>query len=357
MMDSEKRRDTLNRRDFMKTGAAAAAVTGAAVAGAASAQSDDSLIHRNERSDRMTYRKLGKTNFMCSRLVFGGGGALIAGRAVRLLERTYEAGINYYDLGTDVYYKGAERSFAPFFKKYRDDIWVTSKAMVRSDIRFRGSDKPTSVSEASLYAKYWLDRLDDSLTDLGADYVDAYCLMGVDNPEIVKSEELGNAFLKAKDAGKVGHFGISTHTNAEACLEAAVETGWYSLAQIAITPAGWFDLGSLKPMDTEGGIKDLAPVLARARDAGVGLIAMKAALAMAAAPYTGSTRRDEDSPRLGIFDKYYDADFLRADLSPFQRSYAYVLAHGVDAVNSDMQNFKHFEQNIIAAQTSHTYFA
>ena len=143
----------------------------------------------------------------------------------------------------------------------------------------------------------------------------------------------------------------------QACLEAAVETGWYSLAQIAITPAGWFDLGSRKPLDTEGGIKDLARVLSKARDAGVGLIAMKAALAMAASPYTGSTKRDEDSPRLGVFDKYYADNFLKADLSPFQRSYAYVLAHGVDAVNSDMQNFKHFEQNIIAAQTSHTYFA
>lgn len=354
-MSTSKRNTSIDRRDFMKT---TAAVTGATMlhAGSASA-ADDKLDHRNEQTDRMAYQKLGKTNFMCSRLVFGGGGALIAGRGTRLLERSFEAGINFYDLGTDVYYKGAEKSFAPFCKRHRDDIWVTSKSMVRADITFRGNDKPTTVEDSVAYAKYWTQQLDASLEDLGIDYVDAYYLMGVDNPDLVKSEELGNAFIKAKEAGKVGHYGISTHTNAEACLEAAIETGWYALAQIAITPAGWFELKNFKPTETPGGIKSLSPVLTKAREAGIGLIAMKVALYMAAAPYSGSTKRDEDSPRLAVFDKYYDEEFLKADLTPFQRSYAYVLAHGVDAVNSDMQNFKHFEENVTAARTSDTYFA
>lgn len=343
----------INRRQFIMT-SAAAAVAGAAAAGTrtASAQESDGLDHRNERPDRMTYQKLGKTNFMCSRLVFGGGGALIAGRGVRLLERAYDAGINFYDLGTAVYYKGAEKSFSDFCKKYRDSIWVTSKAMVRADIRFRGGDKPTSVEEAEGYAKYWLERLDQSLLDLGTDYVDAYYLMGVDNPEVVKSEELGNAFLKAKEAGKVGHFGISTHTNAQACLEAAIDTGWYSLAQIAITPSGWFDLSKLRPQETDGGIQTLRPVLDRARDAGIGLIAMKVALYMSATPYTGLTTRDEDAPRIAVFDKHYDESFIQSGLSPFQRAYAYVLENGLDAVNADMQNFKHLEENVIAAKRS-----
>jgi hypothetical protein len=38
-------------------------------------------------------------------------------------------------------------------------------------------------------------------------------------------------------------------------------------------------------------------------------------------------------------------------LNPFQRAYAYVLGHGLDVVNADMQNFKHLEENIIAAVT------
>lgn len=357
-MDQQNDHEGINRRQFIKT-SAAAAVAGAATVSTRTvrAQESDGLDHRNERTDRMTYQQLGKTNFMCSRLVFGGGGALIAGRGVRLLERAYDAGINFYDLGTAVYYKGAEKSFSDFCKKYRDSIWVTSKSMVRADIRFRGGDEPTSVAEAAGYANYWLERLDASLQDLGTDYVDAYYLMGVDNPEVVKSEELGNAFLKAKEAGKVGHFGISTHTNAEACLEAAIETGWYSLAQIGITPSGWFDLSQLRPMETDGGIKALSPILGKAREAGIGLIAMKVALYMSATPYSGLTTRDDDAPRLAVFDKHYDEAFINSGLSPFQRAYAYVLANGIDAVNSDMQNFKHFEENVIAARRSEELLA
>ena len=71
------------------------------------------LIQRNERSG-MHYRKLGRTNFMCSHLVFGGGAALKGGKAVRLLNAAFDVGVNFYDLGSNVYYKGSERAFAPF---------------------------------------------------------------------------------------------------------------------------------------------------------------------------------------------------------------------------------------------------
>ena len=48
---------------------------------------------------------------------------------------------------------------------------------------------------------------------------------------------------------------------------------------------------------------------------------------------------------------------VKAPLSPFQRSYAYVLAHGLDAVNADMQSFAHLSENVAAAATSAQYFA
>ena len=52
-----------------------------------------------------------------------------------------------------------------------------------------------------------------------------------------------------------------------------------------------------------------------------------------------------------------DPKFLKAPLSPFQRSYAYVLAHGLDAVNADSQSMAHLRENFIAAATSERYFA
>ena len=61
--------------------------------------------------------------------------------------------------------------------------------------------------------------------------------------------------------------------------------------------------------------------------------------------------------RLDAFDAHYDPAFLAAPLSPFQRSYAYVLAHGLDAVNADSQSLDHLRENFSAAATSERFFA
>ena len=47
---------------------------------------------------------------------------------MRLLQRAFEAGINHFDVGSDIYYKGSEGHLAPFLKEHRDQVWVVSKA-------------------------------------------------------------------------------------------------------------------------------------------------------------------------------------------------------------------------------------
>ena len=281
----------------------------------------------------MTYRKLGRTNFMSSRLVFGCGAALAGGKGVRLLERAFEAGINNYDNGTNDVYRESERSFAPFMKKHRDSIWVASKAPLSSDDI--GPQDSVTVEQAKTAAKSWTKLLDASLKDLQTEYVDAYYLMAVNNPALVSSEEIYKAFVKAKSAGKVGYFGLSTHKNAQKVLEAAIETGWYD----------WDTRSLLKGTPLLTGLESL---LKRARDAGIGLISMKTARFLA--PLSSAGKGNPSA-----FDKIYNDKLRASPLNAFQRAYVYVLEHGLDVANSDMQNFKHLEQNIIAAATSHTY--
>ena len=133
-------------------------------------------------------------------------------------------------------------------------------------------------------------------------------------------------------------------------LPAAIDAGIYDLAMIAITPAGWYDwedkaiLKGTKPMT------GLQPLLARAREAGIGLIGMKAGRYLAGRKFFGRS-----NPK--AFDEHYDAKLLASDLGAFQRSYAYVLAHGLDAVNADMQSLAHLKENVTAAVTSPRYFA
>ena len=347
-MKNHENRNSLNRRNFMVSTAVAVAGTAALGTQDASAK-DDNLDYRNHRPDRMSYRTLGKTNFVCSRLVFGCGAALMGGKAVRLLERSFEQGINHYDVGYNDYYKDSEKFLGEFLKNHRDEVWVTSKAPARAATGLT-KDLSYKVATAKLDAEYWLRELDKSLGRLDIDYVDAYYLMAIGNPKAVASEELQNAFLKAQAAGKVGHFGISTHKRAEACLEAATKAGTYSLAMIAITPSGWYDWDSKALLEGTPNLKSLKPVLDRARKAGIGLVGMKAGRFIA--PGLALGKGDTTA-----FDQEYTKEFLEAPLTPFQRSYSYVLANGMDVVNADMQNFKHFEENMVAARDVDKHFA
>lgn len=349
---SKEHKHSMDRRDFMKT-SAAATIAGAAAfsanpVGPNRVLANDGMDHRNERPDKMTYRKLGRTNFMCSRLVFGCGAALMQGKAVRLLEQAYENGVNHFDVGYDTYYKGSEKYLADFLKDHRDDVWVTSKAAYAGWTGL--SNEKFTVEKAKEAAGFWSMEMDRSLERMGIDYVDAYYLMAIGDEQYMYADEVIAAFHKAKEAGKVGHFGISTHKRADKCLEAAIETGEYSLAMIAITPGGWYDWDSKQLLEGTSNLQDLQPLLKRARGAGIGLVGMKAARFIAPATALGKG----DSTAL---DSFYDEKLMSAPLSPFQRSYAYVLENGIDVMNSDMQNFKHFEENVVAARTSHEYFA
>jgi aryl-alcohol dehydrogenase-like predicted oxidoreductase len=294
----------------------------------------------------MTYRKLGRTNYEASRLVFGCGAALSRLPNDRLLNPAFEAGINVFDVGTSRYYKNAERHLAPFLKKYRDKILLISKAMVDLDV---GPDEPVSAQQARSAAQTWLELMDESLRELDVEHVDAYYLMASNNPHVVGSEEMYSAFQKAKRAGKVTYLGLSTHKNAQQVLEAAIQTGWYDLAMIAITPGGWYDWDDKSILAGSPSMLGLQPLLSRARQAGIGLIGMKAGRYLAGRRLLGW-----GNPR--AFDGFYEEELLESELSAFQRSYAYVLAHGVDAVNADMQSYAHLKENFIAAATSHQYF-
>lgn len=345
-MGKNENHGSLNRREFIKLLAAGT------VGGQAFFSSPRNIAKKYVKTDDlsllqgqlpMTYRKLGRVNFKSSRLVFGGGAALVGGKAVRLLDRALEAGINHFDVGSNIVYKGAERSLAPFLKKKnRDKVWVTSKAPV--SVRVKPEDLVT-VAQAKTAAKSWMRLMDTSLKNLEIDYIDAYYLMAVDNPSLARSEEMYNAFLTAKKTGKVGYFGLSTHKNAQKVLEAAIDTDWYDVALIGITPAGWYDWDTHDLVPGTPTLVELEGLLERARAAGIGLIGMKTVRHLAPKMALGKGN-------LTAFDRIYDERFLSLPLNPFQRAYAYVLEHGIDVVNADMQNFKHLEENIVATATS-----
>ncbi|MDE0226359.1 MAG: aldo/keto reductase [Gammaproteobacteria bacterium] len=296
---------------------------------------------------KMTYRTLGRTGYNASRLVFGCGAALSKQPQDALLERAFEAGVNVFDVGTSRYYRAAERNMRGFVTRHRDDIFLISKAMTGIDA---GPEDEISVTDARKAAKTWTALMEESLSELDTDHVDAYYQMGANNPRMVRSEEMYEAFLAAQQAGKVSHYGVSTHENAARVLEAATESGWFSLAMIAVTPAGWYDWKSRNILDGTPDMKAIRPMLDKARAAGVGLIGMKAGRLLAGRGWLGQGN-------LQAFDRHYNEKLLRAKLSDFQRSYAYVLENGLDVVNADMQSYATLKENYAAAATAEQYVA
>ncbi|MEM7411557.1 MAG: aldo/keto reductase [Myxococcota bacterium] len=295
----------------------------------------------------MAYRNLGRTGFQASRLVFGCGAALSRGRKDELLAAALDAGVNVFDVGFRGYYRDAEENLAPFLKKARDRVFLISKAIPTREI---APDETVTPAKAKAAADAWLGYMDESLRELGVDSVDAYYVMGANNPSFIQSDEIQTAFERAKAAGKVRHLGLSTHQNAEQVLEAAIASGAYSLAMIAITPAGWYDWEDRGILPGTKTLVGLGPLLDRARAAGIGLVGMKAGRYLAGRKFLGWGKPD-------AFDDHYEQAFLESGLSPFQRSYAYVLAHGLDVVNADMHSFGHFEENFRAAAESTRFFA
>lgn len=298
----------------------------------------------------MQYRTLGRTGFEASRLIFGCGASLMRTSKDGLLNMAFEAGINVFDTGTTHYYDMAERHMKNFLKAHGDEVFVITKAnpsFADSDLAVEPDD-PVSVDLAKRSAKAWLELLDLSLSELGVEHVDAYYQMAANNVEMVGSEEMYKAFEQAKAAGKVSYYGLSTHQIAENVLKKAIETGFFDLAMIAITPGGWYDWNGKNMLAGTPPMAELRPLFDEAREAGIGLIGMKAARYFSGGFFGTSNRK--------AFDDFYPQPLLEAKMSAFQRSYAYVLENGLDCVNADIQNYDQLRENHIAAATSGQYF-
>ncbi|MEM7001527.1 MAG: hypothetical protein AAF529_12140, partial [Pseudomonadota bacterium] len=149
--------------------------------------------------------------------------------------------------------------------------------------------------------------------------------------------------------GKAQIGDLATHQNAANVLSTAIDTGWFDLAMIAITPGGWYDWEDKAILDGTPTMQSLQPLLAQAREAGIGLVGMKAGRFLAGRKWLGW-----GNPT--AFDEFYDEKLLKAKLSEFQKSYAFVLEHGLDVVNADMQTLLHLKENFVAAATSADYF-
>ena len=156
----------------------------------------------------MEYTTLGKTGLKVSRLGFGG----IPIQRIdeegtgRLVDRMIEAGINYID--TARAYTVSEEYLGKALKGRRDRFILATKCRAGSKEQFAAG-------------------IDTSLKMLQTDYIDIYQFH---NPSVADFEALIapggalEAMKEAKEAGKIGHIGITAHSLE--VFRRALETDW-----------------------------------------------------------------------------------------------------------------------------------
>jgi len=156
----------------------------------------------------MEYITLGKTGLKISRLGFGGIPIqkVDAATTRKLIEEMVEKGINYIDTARG--YTVSEEYLGEALSGLRDKFVLATKSMART--------KDAMATD-----------IDISLKNLQTDYIDLY---QVHNPteenlkQVLAPGGALEALLEAKEAGKIGHIGITAHTTA--IFEQALELDW-----------------------------------------------------------------------------------------------------------------------------------
>ena len=168
----------------------------------------------------MQYRTLGKTGFKVSALGFGAmrlpmdGEVVVREKAIPMIRRAFEAGVNYID--SAVFYCGydSERAVGEALKGWRDKVVLSTK-----NHYYAKDDK-----------EGWRRNLELSLEKLDVDYLDIYNFHGigwekftehVDGPDGLYKET-----LKAKDQGLIRHICCSFHDNCDNLIK-IVDTGMF----------------------------------------------------------------------------------------------------------------------------------
>jgi predicted aldo/keto reductase-like oxidoreductase len=193
----------LSRRKFL--GKSVASVVGAGL-GIAAVSNEATAVPQQpptppetegEKPQVKDYRKLGRTGYKVSDVGYGNAGM----QDPALLEYAIERGINYVDTARQYY--DMEKVIGQIFPEKRDKIFVTTKL------------EPELVT-ADVSVEDLMAGVEESLERLNTDYVDCCLIHSVGDPNLgditrIQNENIYTAFEKARKEGKIRYWGASSH--------------------------------------------------------------------------------------------------------------------------------------------------
>ena len=294
--------DQTDRRQFLKTTAAAGALTLAAEASWAAdpTQSPIPLV------------TLGRTGEKVTRLGMGSSWDV----AESFVQRAIAAGVRYIDT-SETYERGnAEKTIGTVLDRTgkRKEVYLVTKnnryARAKGDAR----------------VKTFTTQLDASLARLKTDYVDCYYMHGVEgrNIDVFTDPAIAKVYETLKKAGKIKFAGFSCHDEMlPEIIEAAAKAGWVDQMMIQF---------NFRTMDGDA----IRRALDAASKAKIGIVAMKT---------QGGAREfqagDKDKRMNTLVDKGF-----KVHQAAIQAVFTDERIH---TVVSEMTNFDQLRENMVAA--------
>jgi len=230
----------VNRRAFLEKSIGS---TATAAAWLAAAGLNPRRIEAQEGFNRIAYRVLGSTGCKVSEIGFGARNM----RDADLVNAAIDHGINYIDTANSYMNGVNEEVIGSVMKTKRDKVFLTTKVYVR---------------DPSEYTKL-PGMMEDSLKRLQTDHVDLMLLHSSQSRGHVFNENYMKMFEDARKRGLCRFIGTSTHINHVEVLDAVVESEFWEAVLVGYS--------YVSP-------PEVREAIARARRAGVGIIAMKTLL-------------------------------------------------------------------------------
>lgn len=204
------------------------------------------------------YRRLGRTEFKVSDVSFGSAST----SDPAIVRHALAMGVNYFDAAESYRWGGAEEAIGEALQGRRKDVYLTSKT--KAGVRDSRADMMKS--------------LEDSLRRLRTDYVDVYFNHAVNDVDRLKNPEWREFTELAKRQGKIRFSGVSGHGgNLVECLHYAIDNDLADVLLLAYSFAQdpsftdrirhTFHWAAIQP--------DLRPVLTKAKQKDIGVLAMK----------------------------------------------------------------------------------
>lgn len=234
----------LHRRSFLQS---LAGLTASTVAASKVARAGES--EQDRWGALLPKRSFGGSGQEVTMLGLGGAHvSTFSEHAQALIETAMEGGVRFFDTAA-LYGNGkSERLYGEYLvPKYREEVFIMSKAQLHSK-------------------KDVQKQLDTSLLNLKTDYLDLWEMhqvMSVDDVKTRIENGVLDAFIEAKEKGKVRHIGFSGHRDPAAHLHVLEQTDIFEACQMPISCAD-VSYGSF--------IKNVLPVLMKRN---MGVVAMK----------------------------------------------------------------------------------